>query len=419
MIDALEVRNFKSLRSVKMVPSNVNLVIGANGTGKSNLADLLEFVSRCCRFGLKEALNQFLGLEEVRTKMKGSGKPPTLGISVELGRDESRGVVKACYSFSLARTKDLSIQSERLQAQVYRRSPGKPRKPGIPIFDTARVLDIAFARERGTGFTHWTDDTLGPKPPEMSDEETLVLSTYGKAGDLRTVTDYLGSIRSYNIDATLAKRGGNGAQSELSRYGENLVMFLRRMLEKGAVKQQLLEDLREAVPYIETISPEQILSLRTLKFRERDSELEFFSQQVSDGTLRLLGLLTVLRQPVPPTAVVIEEPENALHPYAVNVLLRVAAHVSSTESFPIQIFLTSHSPVLLDGVLGLDFAARGHAQGFVSKRKDGAATIEAVPKQVMEAIAENLGRPSDFHREGSFGDAPEQLELFLDRSSSQ
>lgn len=175
-----------------------------------------------------------------------------------------------------------------------------------------------------------------------------------------------------------------------------------------------MRDLSYAVPYVSEITPERILGYTTLKFSEIDSKLDLRAKQMSDGTIRLLGLLAVLRQPVPPPVVVIEEPENALHSYAVRMFIRIVKEVSTNEKFPIQVFLTSHSTSVLDDVLGIDSTREVPTQGFVAKRKNGAGTIEPAPIEVLKAIAKNLGRPSDFLREGSFHDGP-QLEL-LDES---
>jgi len=418
MIDKLIVKSFKSLRSINLTPQNVNLVIGANGTGKSNFADVFEFVSYCLRYGLKEAVDKFNGLDEIRAKKTGSGRPYTFHIEVHLGQDTWRGIKSAVYSFSLAQTKGLAIESEHLEASVYPRSSGHPTREGGPNYDFENPVQIQFAR-KGDKLTTHTKDIPFIFPEQLDDSQTLFLSSYGKFGPLRTIADYLASFRVYNIDAVLGKRATNGGDQELSRYGENLVMFLRRVLSIPSTNNQLLSDLREAVPYIKSIVPDKIFTMPTLKFLEADSNLELFAPQMSDGTVRLLGLLAVLHQKVPPAVIAVEEPENALHAYAVDVFLRIAAKASIRDRFPIQVFLTSHSPWLVDGVLGLDFPAHNKTKGFVSKRVKAASTIEQAPVEVIKGISKNLGRPSDYLREGSFGDRPGQLALDIKREGQQ
>jgi hypothetical protein len=118
-----------------------------------------------------------------------------------------------------------------------------------------------------------------------------------------------------------------------------------------------------------------------------------------------------LQNSPPLPVVVIEEPENALHAYAIRTLVEIARRVSSADKFPTQVFFTSHSPAVVDELLSLESQRERAIQAFVTKRRDGANIMEPAPAEVIKAIANNLGRPSDFLREGSFEDGP-QLELF-------
>jgi predicted ATPase len=415
MITRLILRNFKSLRKVDICPCSVNLVIGANGSGKSNFADAFQFIAQACHLGLKESLDNLGGLEEVRTRRMGAGKLPSLHIGVELGEDASRGLHRVRYEFTLSQTKNLEVDSEQLEAEIFRFTPGKPRVQGIPRFNTGVRLRLAFKRHRLT-ITEWTEETLGPRPAEADDPQQLLLHAYGRVGQLRTIANYLGAMRVYNIDAPLAKHLLNGGEGELARNGSNLIGFVRRALTDELTAQRLMESLRDAVPYIERVVPDRILSLPTLRFHEQDTGLDFFASQVSDGTLRLLGLLAVFLQSAPPPVVVVEEPENALHAEALKELLRSIGSVSRGVQFPIQTFLTSHSPVVADIVLGLDYQTQVRTTCFVARRRQGAATVKEAPRRLMEAIRKNVGRPSDFLREGAFEEGPLPLTIPLEEA---
>jgi len=410
VITKLEAWAFKGLKKFIIWPQNINLLIGANGTGKTNFADLIDFLSLTCRFGLKEAFDKHGGLDEVRTKLPGVGSPLSLHFSISLNSDAYRGIKDANYSFTISRKGTLIVDSEELNATVYPRKAGRPTSQEKVKFDTTKPIGIRFKRRRNR-IEDWSTETLGDKPKVAEDEQNLILNIYGKLSNFRTIFDYLSAMRVYNIDATLAKLSGNGNDTELERNGSNLVAFLKRVIEDEHMRNKLLNDLRNAVPYIKDIVPERILTYTTLRFTEADSKLDFRAQQMSDGTIRLLGLLAILRQTVPPTVVVIEEPENALHSFAVRVFIQIAREVSAAQKLPTQIFLTSHSSSVLDAVLSLEGQSEAHAQCFVTKRRKGSGTIEPVSKAVIQGIAKNLGRPSDFLRDGSFEDLPDQLEF--------
>ena len=309
------------------------------------------------------------------------------------------------------------MTEERLDATVYKRKAGKPQLQGVPRFDTNQPIHLRFHRSGER--VHKFSDALGIEAAQFDDPQELLLAALSRLGEVRTISDYLNSWRVYNIDAAISKRSTGGADGELDRYGANMVPFVAGILENPTLKRRLLNDLREVIPYIESVEPDRVLTYQTLRFRESDrlgTGSEFQLPQMSDGTIRLLGLLATLRQTVPPAVLVIEEPENALHSYAIQQVVRVVRQVATSEEFASQVFLTSHSPAVVDEVLSLEGQRETHQRtaGFVTQRKPGAVNIVRAPDAVMRGIAQNLGRPSDFLREGSFGDEPYQLPLLDD-----
>lgn len=418
MLTQFAARAFKGLRSFNITPQRINLLIGANGTGKTNFTDLIAFVASLCQRGLATAIEDAGGLAQVRTRQPGAGTPYRLRIELRLGEDVSRGIGEAHYAFELAQLKDaIKVRQETLQATVYKRKPGKPSRAGVPRFDPTQPIALRFRRE-DTAIKEW-NEALGPAIDEFEDSQELILSSYGRLGELRTLTDYLSSWRSYNVDAAMAKRSVGGSDAELDRYGENIAPYLARTLRDERTRDRLLGSLREAVPYIQNIRPDRVLTFQTLRFTEQDTGADFQLADMSDGTIRLLGLLSVFRQPVPPAVVVIEEPENALHAYAIHHLVEVARRASLSREFATQVFFTSHSPAVVDAVLSPEALRETGAQTacFVTQRRANAPSIVQAPDSVMKAIAENLGRPSDFYREGSFGDQPVQMELLANNGN--
>lgn len=408
MITRLEVRRFKGLREFDIAPRRVNLLIGANGTGKTNFTDLIQFIASLCPKGLSATIEDSGGLHQVRTRQPGAGTPYKFRIDLTLGEDLSRGIQRAYYHFALAKSKEVKVQTETLDAVVYKRRPGRPLGRGFPLFDTDQPIELNY-RRKGTTVSEWSD-ALGPPISEFDDEQELVLASYGRLGELRTVSDYLSSWRVYNIDAAIAKQSTGGSDVEPGRYGANIVPYVARVLRDEKMRNRLLDDLQEAVPYIRDVQPDRVLTFQTLRFTEQDTGIEFQLPEMSDGTIRLLGLLAVLRQPAPPAVMVIEEPENALHAYAIHHFMAVARRVAMADQFASQVFFTSHSPAVVDEVLNVEAMRETNSQTacFVSQRRPDSPTVVPAPESVMKAITQNLGRPSDFQREGNFGDEPIQ-----------
>jgi predicted ATPase len=405
MITQLNVRAFKSLRSFNIEPKKVNLLIGANGTGKTNFADLIAFIASLSRRGLSETIASLAGLSQVRTRQT-KGAPYKLQIELKLDEDRSRNIKEAYYSFTLAQSKEIKIQEEILKAVIYEASVDAQNTSRS---NSIREVELYYHR-KGDSLKEWSK-TLGPPILTSEDERELILSS-PYSSNIRILRNYLGAFRVYNIDAAIAKQSSISDELDLRRDGSNTVAFVANMLRSSHLRGQLLRDLQEVVPYIQDIRPDRLLTLQTLRFTERDTGVEFQLPEMSDGTIRLLGLLAVLHRQFAPV-IVIEEPENALHAYAIHHILKIVRQVAMANRRASQIFLTSHSSTVVDEVLSVEAMreTQGQTACFITQRKPGEPSIVPAPESVIHAIAQNLGRPSDFQREGSFGDEPVQPEL--------
>ena len=151
----------------------------------------------------------------------------------------------------------------------------------------------------------------------------------------------------------------------LVRDGSNLTSVLRQLsIRDEARKKRIEEYLSSIVPGVSGIDVKDVPPKATLEFRQEvagsSDPWRFFAGNMSDGTLRALGILVALFQS-PDSAVSsvplvgIEEPEVALHPAAVGALLDALREASQST----QVIVTTHSPDLLDsGTLRTNFCLR-------------------------------------------------------------
>jgi predicted ATPase len=140
----------------------------------------------------------------------------------------------------------------------------------------------------------------------------------------------------------------------LASDGRNLASIIKRLeSEHPPIRDRVVELLGRVVPGVTGVEHEPLGKKETLRFRQKigsnKSSWGFPAENMSDGTLRALGILVALAQPpaAPHKAirlVGIEEPETALHPGA-SIVLRTALQEASQRT---QVIVTSHSPDLLD-----------------------------------------------------------------------
>ena len=145
----------------------------------------------------------------------------------------------------------------------------------------------------------------------------------------------------------------------------NIAAFLRKLreTEKGYY-DRIVSHIRLAAPYFGDFELGEVSPGQTqLLWRERYSSKVFYPSQLSDGSMRFICLATLLLQPKPPTTILIDEPELGLHPYAITVLVGMLGLAASK----CQLIVSTQSSPLVDHLQPKDI--------IVVDRKDGETTL--------------------------------------------
>lgn len=177
----------------------------------------------------------------------------------------------------------------------------------------------------------------------------------GQQPEFRPLYDALLRLGLYNFNPDVIRELQSPDPGEvLTSDGRNLASVLKRMAEQQRDRMaRVVELLGKVVPGITDITHRPVGKKETLEFRQlvagSKDAWRFDAENMSDGTLRSLGVLVALFQPPASDGrtvrlVGIEEPETALHPGAAKVL-RAALFEASRHT---QVIVTSHSPDLLD-----------------------------------------------------------------------
>jgi predicted ATPase len=156
----------------------------------------------------------------------------------------------------------------------------------------------------------------------------------------------LGAVKVFQVDSRSCREAGVPSPSpELSRSGHNLPVtldYLKREFPREY--SAVLETARKIMPTLEKIETDWTHNRSlTLFVKERGIRRPWTSEDVSTGTIQTIALLVAAFDPRAPL-VVIEEPENSVHPWALRNLAQ-AFRIASEQK---QIMLTTHSPILID-----------------------------------------------------------------------
>ncbi len=318
-------RNYKSIGYCDARLGPLVYLVGANGSGKSNFLDSLHLVRDALSGSLDNALNERGGLSEVRRRS--SGHPTHFGIRLEfLLKSGQRGH----YAFNIGALagRGYEVQAEECVIEGVGKGPffqidrGELRASSEPTFPAVTADRLALVAASGlTAF--------------------------------RPVFDALTAMGFYNLNPKLMRELQKPQEGRLLKpVGENIASVISHLAYAAPEQLDVIQEyLQTVVPMVQGVERKQIGPMETLEFRQDMAGARypwrFLAQNMSDGTLRALGVLAALFQgnrDYSPTLVGIEGPETALHP-AASAALREALTRASTHT---QVIVTSHSPDLLD-----------------------------------------------------------------------
>jgi predicted ATPase len=324
-------KNYKSIASCSVQLHPLVFLVGQNGSGKSNFLDALRLVSESLNSSLDHALRERGGINEVRRRS--SGHPTHFGIRLDFALPES---TFGHYSFRVGAKPKGGFEVQQEECRIYARDALQEDK--FYLVNSGRVGDS------------------NPKPLPPAADDRLFLVAAASLPEFRPLYDHLTRMGFYNLNPDeIRDLQPPDAGEVLLRDGSNLASVLSLLsVESPAAKGQVVDLLSKVVPGVVDVTAKHVGKKETLEFRQKvginGAPWRFLAENMSDGTLRALGVLTALlqsanggaRKKVP--LVGIEEPEVALHPGAAGVL-RDGLTAASRHT---QVIVTSHSPDLLD-----------------------------------------------------------------------
>ena len=381
MIRTIEVLNYRALRYVKVDVANFQVLVGPNASGKSTLFDVISFIRDILQAGLERA---FLGEARLGIAPRcfnpkdltwcGQGGDIEIVLEIELPEAVWKAVKHPFARYELAITTDgeLGFKSETLWL-CQPRTNGRPKDryqqthlfPEPEAIPPARTVVRQPHQRTPTGWrkiiskisktgndyfksevTDWNNQfRLGPARSALSnlpeDEEKFRASIWVKRFLMEAIFRLVLNAEKIRLPSAA------GVQTTFAQDGSNLPWVIHDLLEKDRGRfQQWVEHVQTALPDVVAISTEQQAAdlARYVKVTYRNG-FAAPAWLLSDGTLRLLAL-TLLAYARPPASVLlIEEPENGIHPPAMDTVLQALQ-----SYYDGQIFCATHSPVVLGQV---------------------------------------------------------------------
>jgi len=332
-LDRLTIRGFKSIRELNDFElRDLNVFIGGNGAGKSNLIEFFRMLQAAMNDTLSEYIRSGGGIGDFLF----NGRKVTSKMEFET-RFGIRG-----YRFAI--------------------EPGP--KDDCAITDEARYYE--------PGDKGWWE--LGSSTDGKSQLVKEAEGSSWEANWSKRVVDAITSWKIYHFHDTSAQASMRHYEiiqdNKYLRFdASNIAPYLLRLKKQHAdIYKEVVNSVRLVMPFfdkflldVESFGEKQKVNLSWL---QKGSDYPMQPHLLSDGSIRFICLATALLQPNPPAAIIIDEPELGLHPLAISILAELIQDASRRT----QIIVATQSPALIDYFEVEDI--------IVVNREDGASTFK-------------------------------------------
>lgn len=320
-ITDIKIQGFKSIKNCDIDLGDINILIGSNGSGKSNFISVFKMLQSI----INGELQLFAGMNGGPNSLMYFGSKTTEKISVEF-KFGNNG-----YSFTLTPTLDgkLMFQNECFLWNI----------TGSGSIGRGH-LESNWEKGCGNNIDCYVQ-------PILKNQEWKVYHFHD-------TSDRSPVKQSHGINDNIS----------LSADARNLAAFLNRLkIMNPRNYRQIVDTVRMVAPYFDDfiLRPDAFNENNiSLEWKELGSDIPFKASQLSDGTLRFICLATLLLQPTElmPETIIIDEPELGLHPYAIVILSALIKKASVTR----QIIVSTQSVELLNEFSANDVIVVSHGK---------------------------------------------------------
>lgn len=378
-IERLRISGYRSLREVELrlgSPDGVTLLIGANGSGKSNLVGAIELLSHIIEGQMQTAVGRLGGVHRLLHVNQADEQSSSFALEVWFEPDDEglrngyRAEVTAAADDEYLLGETLYLHATQRYSKPYDEWLGSGRESKLNRLDGStrmgRFAQYIRPSLEGLRVFHFDDASMNA-PARLTAE--------------------VGDDLSLNSDAS------------------NLAAYLMRLRDEDAEAYARIRTVvRNVAPFFDDFvlrphGAQQEFVL--LRWRQRGSTRTFSGSQLSDGTLRFICLATALLSPHRPRYVVLDEPELGLHPFAIHQL---AALIKQAAGIDNRCIVATQSPLLID-----EFCLESIA---VLDRSNGATVITRPDARELEVFLDDYSL-GELWRSNLIGGRPQHRERGL------
>jgi predicted ATPase len=360
------IEGFKSIRSMELELKQLNVLIGANGSGKSNLIGFF----RLLNFLESGALQLHIGEQGGANSILYYGAKNTPQLSCTINFETNNGNNRYHLRLIHVAGDTLIFADEEIQ---YSQKGKITEGPRIPL----------GAGHKESGMIAKSEDKITSQAKTSKVIRTMMRDW--QVFQFHDTSSTAHIKQSKYIDDSYFLKANAG----------NLAPFLYQMKRyKRDYYQRIIETIKLGAPFFDDFVLIPRENNIMLNWKEKNSDILFGPHQLSDGTLRMMAIVTLLLQPKLPSMVIIDEPELGLHPYAITVLAGLLKSASARS----QLLISTQSTNLIDELDPQDIIVVDRKDGqSIFRRQDPTALDAWLDEYTMSELWEKNvlgGRPA-------------------------
>ncbi len=349
MITEIEVKNFKSLKNVKLKLGTFNLFVGANASGKSNFFDVLRFLQGVgSHYWIDEILNgSSKGASGEKWKgIRGGSKELLFKINKFEGIDNTGVFPKISIStICNAQSYDYEISFSPKGSFLYSESMRIKDETIYALTENTNEFNSTIDVKYRSGKKDEANITVSPNKPiltQLITQKSVTLEDYNKILDL---IDSLSGIQRLDLNPSILRAYSNTDRaSQIGEQGQNFAALVKKIIDDNTLKDSYISWLKRLTPVeLDDVEIKEGAVNDTM-FAIREGDRSFPAPVLSDGTLRFAAITSAFFQEPLPDMIVLEEIENGIHADRLRLLINLLQSQSSEDC---QVIATTHSPLAL------------------------------------------------------------------------
>ena len=346
VVDCITVEGFKSIERVEELPLNpINILIGPNDAGKTNLIEAFLLLDRIHNGSLQEYVIRSGGANRILHFGSAITQEVTVGISCH----------ECLYRYEITLA---STEADGLS----------------PLSEYGYIDHPELSGPMEVNFTPRGTEAALSRSTSIADDSSDTWNALVQLQDNWPGPFFLNASTTVPIKRLASINDNRYLRSDASNLAPFLY-FLRR--KEHSAYEMICRTVRLVAPFFDDfiLQPHALDEDKIrLEWRHRTSDAYFDASSLSDGTLRFISLATLLLQPTRllPSLIILDEPELGLHPYAITMLCSLVKQAATKA----QIILATQSPLLLDHFEPED--------GLVTERVNGRSEFNRLDRGEME-----------------------------------